>query len=145
VPGLPEAFPVVNPQASTLRVDTTHRKVHTITEDVSPDGYALRLPADRNLSLRVLEGEEQGTVYPVNKPRITIGRTNVDVTIDDQMTSRVHGALEVSDEGATLRDLGSTNGMLVNNKPIDTARLSGGSTFRIGNHVFQLVIARKGA
>ena len=102
-PACQKPFRVVNPRTSTLRVDTTHRKVHTITEDVSPDGYALRLPADQNLSLIALEGAEQGTVYPVNKPRITIGRTNVDVTIDDQMTSRVHCALEISDEGVTLR------------------------------------------
>jgi len=42
-----------------------------------------------------------------------------------------------------LRDLGSTNGTLVNDELIAAATLENGSTFRIGKHVFQLVISPK--
>ncbi len=143
-PACGKAFQVVNPKLMTLRVEVTRRNAPSITEDVSPEGRMLRLPEDQEISLKVLEGAEQGTVYPVTKPRITIGRANADVNIDDRMASRLHCALEVSDDGVILRDLGSTNGTLVNNKPIEMARLSSESTFRVGTHLFQIVIAPKG-
>jgi pSer/pThr/pTyr-binding forkhead associated (FHA) protein len=44
-----------------------------------------------------------------------------------------------------IRDLDSTNGTLVNGKPIETAELAAGSTFRVGQHLFQLLITPKGA
>ncbi len=144
-PACGKRFQVINPKLATLRVEPTRKKVTPVTEDVSPEGHILRLPEDREISLKVLEGAEQGTVYPITKPRITIGRANADVTIDDRMTSRLHCALEISDDEVLLRDLGSTNGTIVNNKPIETARLSSGSTFRIGKHVFELVVTPKGS
>jgi pSer/pThr/pTyr-binding forkhead associated (FHA) protein len=79
----------------------------------------------------------------VTKPRITIGRSNVDITVNDRMVSRVHCALEISDEGVLLRDLESANGTVVDNQPISAVVLRNGSAFRIGNHVFQLVISPK--
>jgi pSer/pThr/pTyr-binding forkhead associated (FHA) protein len=92
------------------------------------------------LSLKVLEGEEKGTVYPVNKPRFLIGRTNGDVNLNDSLISRVHCALEISADGILLKDLESTNRTFVDEKAIETAALTNGSTFRVGGHVLQLVI-----
>ncbi len=137
-------FQVINPHLATLRSETTRRVVPSITSEVSADGRMLRLPPSHEISLKVIEGKETGTVYPVNKPRVTIGRTNADVIVNDKMSSRLHCALEISDEWVLLRDLGSTNGTLVNDQPIQTATLKDGSTFRIGSHAFQLVIAPKG-
>lgn len=139
-----KSFQVVNPKLATFRVDTTRKKVPSITSEVSPEGRMLRLPQNHEISLKVLEGEEKGTVYPVNRPRIVIGRANTDVIVNDRMSSRLHCALEISDEWVLLRDLGSTNGTLVNDEPIQVATLTNGSTFRIGQHIFQLVITPKG-
>jgi len=44
-----------------------------------------------------------------------------------------------------LRDLGSTNGTIVGNQLVETATLTSGSTFRVGMHIFQLLITSKGA
>jgi pSer/pThr/pTyr-binding forkhead associated (FHA) protein len=134
---------VVNPKLATFRAGTTNKKVSSITSAVTDDGRLLHLPEDEEISLKVLEGQEKGTVYPVAKPRITIGRGNADITVSDRVVSRVHCALEISDEGVLLRDLESTNGTLVDDRPIQTAPLSHGSTFRIGSHLFQLVITPK--
>ncbi len=142
-PACGKSFQVLNPKVETLRVDTTRKKVAPINAEVTPEGRLLHLPEDQDLSLKVLEGIGKGTVYRVEKPRITIGRTNADVIIDDRMASRVHCALEVSDDGLLLRDLESTNGTMVDNKLIKTALLSSGSTFRIGQHVFQVLIVPK--
>ncbi len=143
-PGCGKSIRVVNPKLATFRVEATRKKVPSITSEVAEDGRLLRLPEGLAFSLEVLEGKEKGTVYPVDKPRITIGRANADVVISDKLVSRVHCALEISDEQVLLRDLGSTNGTLVNNKPIERAELSGGSTFRVGEHVFRLVMKSKG-
>lgn len=140
-----KSFQIINPKLGTLRVDTTRKKLPSITSEVSPDGRLLHLPEHQEISLKVLEGEEAGTVYPVIKPRITIGRANADVTVNDHLISRIHCALEISDEWILLRDLGSTNGTLVNNEPIEAATVSNGSTFRVGKHLFELVIIPKGA
>lgn len=140
-----QSFQVINPKLGTLRIDTTRKKVPTITSEINQDGRLLRLPESDELSLKVLEGEEKGTVYPLTKPRITVGRANADVSINDALASRVHCTLEISDQWVLLRDLGSTNGTLVDDQPIQEVTLSNGSTFRVGSHVFQLVITPKGA
>lgn len=140
-----KSFNVPNPKLTTLRVEPTARKVSPVAEKISFEGRELRLPDNQELTVKVLEGEEKGTVYPLSKPRTTIGRANADIILNDQATSRIHCALEVSAKGVLLRDLDSTNGTLINNVPIDFAELKNGSTFKVGSHVFQLVITPKGA
>lgn len=144
-PACGKAFPIVNPQLATFRSETTARKVATITSEVSTDGRLLVLPENEEISLRAVEGNEKGTVYPVTKPRLTIGRSNADIVINDALSSRVHCALEISAQAIVLRDLNSTNGTFVNDAPILTATLSNGSSFRIGGHTFQLIITPKGS
>jgi hypothetical protein len=138
-----EAVQVVNPRLATFRQEATKKKVEAITSEIGTDGRALRLPADEEISLRVLEGEEKGTVYPLTKPRMTIGRANADIIVSDQRMSRIHCALEVSEEGVMVLDLSSTNGTFVDERPIKSVALSSGSTFRAGDHLFQLVVSPK--
>lgn len=134
---------VVNPTLATFRQEPTKKKVEPISSDVGSDGRTLRLPAAQEISLRALEGEEKGTVYPVTKPRMTIGRANADIIVSDLMISRLHCALEIGDDSVMLLDLGSTNGTFVNGRQIEAAALSNGATFTAGEHLFQLVISPK--
>ncbi len=136
-------FPVLNPKLATFRLDPTDKKIQPLSMNVSPEGRELSLPKRQEISIRVLEGEERGTVYPVSKPRITIGRTNADILVEDGAASRLHCALEVGTDGMVLRDLGSTNGTWVEGKPILAVKLQAGAHFKIGTHVFQLVITPK--
>lgn len=131
---------IANPKTATLGIDRTRKKVHQIVSQISPEGRLLLIPATMELSLKVLEGQEKGTVYPVNKPRFLIGRTNGDVNLHDGMISRVHCALETSADGVLLKDLESTNGTFVDEKQIESIPLKDGSKFRVGSHVLQLVI-----
>ena len=139
------AMHITSPILQTLRVEKTRKKVAAIAEEVSPEGRVLSLPENQELTLRVLAGEEKGTVYPLTKARTLIGRGNAEVRLNDPLASRLHCAVEVSEDSVVLRDLDSTNGTLVDNQPIVTSTLVSGSTFRVGNHVFQLVISPKGA
>lgn len=133
-----KSFQVAVPRARDFKAETTRRAVKAITSEIADDGRTLRLPQGKTVSIKVLEGEEKGTVYPVLRPRVTLGRSNSDIIVNDPLSSRVHCALEFTDEGALLRDLGSTNGTLVDHHPVRTAEISDGSTFQIGKHVFQL-------
>ena len=140
-----KTFRVVSPKVATLRIDTTRPSVPSVNFEYTEDGRLLALPQDKEISLKVLEGNEVGTVFSVAKPRITIGRSNADITINDRVVSRLHCALEISEDSVLLRDLGSTNGTIVGNQLVETATLTSGSTFRVGTHIFQLLITPKGA
>jgi len=140
-----QTFRVVSPKVATLRMETTRKSFPTVNLEYTEDGRLLALPQDKEISLKVLEGNEAGTVFPVAKPRLTIGRSNADITLDDRVVSRLHCALEISEDSVLLRDLGSTNGTIVGSQLIETAILTSGSTFRVGMHIFQLLITPKGA
>ena len=140
-----KTFRVVSPKVATVRIETTRKSVPTVNLEYTEDGRLLALPQHKEISLRVLEGNEVGTVFSVAKPRITIGRSNADITINDRVVSRLHCALEISEDSVLLRDLGSTNGTIVGSQLVETATLTSGSTFRVGMHIFQLLITSKGA
>lgn len=65
--------------------------------------------------------------------RLVIGRLKTcDVCLGDANASRQHAALEREGTGWALVDLGSTNGTLVNDEPVDRARLRDGDVITIG-------------
>lgn len=134
---------VVNPKLTTFVLDPTRKKVPRVVSQVSPEGHLLIIPANIEMSLKVIEGEEKGTVFPVSKPRFLIGRTNGDVNLNDDRISRVHCAMESSADGVLLRDLESTNGTFVDDKRIESVPLQDGSVFKVGNHVLQLVVVKR--
>jgi hypothetical protein len=143
--GCGKTFQIVSPKMSTLRIDTTRKSAPAVSAEYSEDGRLLALPEDKQISLKVLEGTEAGTVFAVAKPRITIGRSKADIILNDRVVSRLHCALEISEDSVLLRDLGSTNGTIVGSELVETATLTSGSTFRVGRHILQLLIAPKGA
>jgi len=138
-----KTFTLVNSRVSTLRFEATRSSAPPGSVEYGADGRPLALPQDKTISLRVLEGNEAGTIFAVAKPRITIGRSNVDIIIHDRVVSRQHCALEISEDSVLLRDLGSTNGTIVGSQLVETAILTSGSTFRIGMNIFQLLITSK--
>lgn len=82
--------------------------------------------------------EVNGTRHALVPPGVVIGRgTEADVRINDPGISRRHAEILVRDhEGQTLvgvRDLGSTNGMLVDGVKIDQVRVHDGTQISIGN------------
>lgn len=102
---------------------------------------ALQLPAGKRLSLAILEGPDAGSVYRIEKPRITIGRANADLTLNDSEASRQHAAVEIRDALFTLTDLGSTNGTLVGGEKINEAvELTDKSEFQVGTTTLMLIV-----
>ena len=90
--------------------------------------------------LVVLAGESVGRVIRLDPHKdLTIGRTRgCQLFFDCENISREHAIFEMGDEGQTLiRDLGSTNGTLVNGKKVDRAVLQDGDRICLGNVILR--------
>ncbi|NNF59345.1 MAG: FHA domain-containing protein, partial [Rhodothermaceae bacterium] len=82
-------------------------------------------------------GDHKGEKVWLDSPRVTIGRRDSNtIPIDDRMSSGHHAEVTKDLNGYTVRDLGSTNGTLVNGEPTTEAPLNHGTRIRIGNSRF---------
>ena len=92
----------------------------------------------------VTEGSTVGELAELAAGPVLIGRgSEADVRINDPGVSRRHVEFSVAPSGGAgldvaVRDLGSTNGMLVDGHKMARASLRDGSTVRIGNTTMAL-------
>lgn len=70
---------------------------------------AKRQPEQRGWQLRVVGGPAAGSIFSLPIGRHEVGRHG-EIAVPDPAMSRVHAVIEVSADGATIADLGSTNG-----------------------------------
>ncbi len=119
-----------------MRADVDDRTMNQAQAPVE----RLELPADRKYSLAVLQGKASGEIFPISKPRMTLGRADCDIVLDDPECSREHAVVEVLGSRVVIRDLGSTNGTFVGGKRIDEDELENHTEFRVGEHVLMLII-----
>jgi predicted Zn finger-like uncharacterized protein len=104
-----------------------------------------QLPIGRRISLAIIAGTDAGTVYRIEKPRITVGRSGADLTINDSEASRQHAAIEVYDAVIVLEDLKSTNGTLVDGEKISgRSELQDKSEFQIGGTTLMIIVTDDG-
>lgn len=113
----------------TGRFTVTSEAVATVAESEA-------MPAPTRRTPLVLE--VNGVRHPLTPPGFTIGRgTEADLRINDPGVSRKHAQVIVEggpeDLTVVIRDLGSTNGILVNGQRVETARLEDGSRIEIGS------------
>lgn len=100
-----------------------------------------QLPTGRRFSIAVIAGADGGMVYRIEKPRITIGRSGADLTINDNEASRQHAALQITDQSVILEDLKSTNGTLVDGEKLTAPlELQDKSEFQIGGTTLMLIV-----
>ena len=141
-------------ESTAARLDKTHTQT-PLPEDTTAQAPlpkedtgpvpAAQLPVGRRLSIAIIAGADAGLVYRVEKPRITIGRSGADLTINDSEASRQHAAIEVRDQVVLLEDLKSTNGTLVDGaKLIEPLELQDKSEFQIGSTVLMLIVTEDG-
>lgn len=101
----------------------------------------LKFPAGKRLSLAIIDGPDAGSVFRMEKPRVTVGRQGADLTLNDADASRQHAAVEVRDTLYTLVDLQSTNGTLVNGEKINgSVELQNHSEFQVGSSTLMLIV-----
>jgi predicted Zn finger-like uncharacterized protein len=123
-----------HPEAARDRPRTEERK------EVGP----LKLPSQLKLSLAVIAGPDAGKMFQIEKPRVVIGREEVDLVLDDPEISRQHAALEVRGDEVSLLDLGSTNGTLVGEEPIREVVIENQGEFTVGGSTLMLIVTPAG-
>lgn len=93
------------------------------------------------LVLRFISGKYQGGEFPLPvNGEIVIGRSSeLEMVLVEDMVSRKHARIVVTDGNIFLEDLGSTNGSFVNGERITKAQLSEGDRVLIGTSIIKLV------
>jgi len=96
--------------------------------------------------LIALTGRHAGMEYDLDRDCVTMGRgPGVDLAFDDPAMSRQHAAVDFSDGGFRIRDLGSTNGLRINGSRVQAEEIKHGDRLEVGTQVFQLVIEEREA
>ena len=76
--------------------------------------------------------EINGARHMLTKPVTTMGRgTDVDLRVDDPSVSRRHAEIRIGTP-SYVSDLGSTNGIVVDNQHVTQAPLRDGSVIHLG-------------
>jgi pSer/pThr/pTyr-binding forkhead associated (FHA) protein len=115
---------------STLRPDATHPYLEGTYENAP--------------MLMVLGGTLKGKEFRLTNEEYTIGRTHTaDIAIDETTVSRQHALIIRKNSEFLLSDLGSSNGIFINNIKMDRAALRNGDVFQIGSCVFQFIWKRR--
>ena len=100
-----------------------------------------QMPTGKRLSLAVINGPDAGSVYRIEKSRVTIGRTGADLALNDSEISRAHAAVEIRDTMFYVEDLKSTNGTLVEGQKITApTELQNHSEFQVGGSTLMLIV-----
>ncbi len=96
----------------------------------------IRLDAQQEFypCLEVLTGPKGTGRYPLKSGKNSIGRSSEnDIILDDSSISRRHALIEISQQGATLADLGSRNGTKLSGRKIShPVLLTQGTSIKMG-------------
>ena len=99
------------------------------------------------LQLRGKGGPYDGTVFPLDKPLITVGRgKDNELVLDDPSISRRHAQvrLGVAGQSFTLLDLRSSNGTFKDGERVKRMECQEGALVRFGDLVFKVEMRRAG-
>jgi DNA-binding NtrC family response regulator len=100
------------------------------TEALEPAGFHTLV---RQFRLTVVEGVDAGTVFVSSSDRTVVGtHPSVELVLRDTTLSRFHCEIVVDEGRATVRDLASRNGTLVDGTSVLAAHLSQGAILTLG-------------
>ena len=82
---------------------------------------------------------EQNRV-PLTGRDVVLGRSEqCEIILDDESVSRQHAKIFATDEGYCIEDLGSTNGVLVNDELVESQKLRTGDRIQLGQRIFRFL------
>jgi len=85
----------------------------------------------------------ESNIYPLNKTKIVIGRSvEADLNLLDPLVSRKHCVIENREDGFVVRNVSTTNPLLLNDKQIAEKRLYTGDQIRIGSATLAFISDR---
>jgi pSer/pThr/pTyr-binding forkhead associated (FHA) protein len=94
-----------------------------------------------DVQMLVVQGKQRGQILKFVTGEFVIGRgPECHVRPNSDWVSRQHCLLRVGDESVHIRDLGSTNGTLINGvRLVDERRLDSGDKVQVGPLVLQVI------
>src|SRR6267142_478369 len=121
------------------------KETETAITQLRTDGKGTSLAfTERRPVLVSLRGELLGTPIPLDRDVVILGRAlEADIRLNDSKVSRLHARIYVdldkdSGEGVfKIKDLGSTNGTLLNGQVVIESLLNNGDKILIGDHLFR--------
>lgn len=112
-------------------------------EDLTTGRFRIRSVAQAKVTSQATDTQLQrarwvlkvnGVEHPVTSAGLVIGRgSSADLQINDPGISREHARFRLDGDRLSVQDLGSTNGILIDGNPAQSASLYDGSTVRMGN------------
>jgi pSer/pThr/pTyr-binding forkhead associated (FHA) protein len=85
----------------------------------------------------------ESKICPLNKTKLVIGRSvEADLNLLDPLVSRKHCVIENREDGFVVRNVSTTNPLLLNDKPIAEKRLYTGDQIRIGSATLAFISDR---
>jgi chromosome segregation ATPase len=124
--------------ASATLLGNLQQNVERLGRDDTGSRPALRVVTTEPVQ-RVLIGLVDGAevVYPLGR-RTTIGRTpDNDIQIDTTFISRHHAVLLSNPDQCVVEDLNSTNGVMINGRPVSRQALRDGDLLTVGRSEFR--------
>lgn len=129
------------------KADETYQPDDEDTEDLDLNQIVReKLPkqqGQQKFHLIIVDGDNVGKIYPLDKKTITIGRSDeFDIQLADSSCSRKQAIIELNDKNRpVLKDLNSTNGTFVNGAKITEANIENGDKILLGfSSVFMFAI-----
>lgn len=121
-----EPFPLASGDVIRLYVPELRFSSTVTIEDETQarqtGAFSLPTDAQARPKLIITSGPQEGQEIPIMNDSVTIGRATANATWDiglqDRAVSRPHARLERQGEVWVFTDLGSSNGTMVNNKPL---------------------------
>jgi serine/threonine protein kinase len=91
--------------------------------------------------LLVIEGPDQGRVFPLAGGALVVGSSNknTDICLNDPYVSRLHCKVEIRDDRVVVHDLKNSKGTFVNGTQVSRQDLQSGDVLRVGNSQLRLV------
>lgn len=105
-------------------------------------GRSPGLPPGLEMLVVFHEGDKKGQKFAVRRPTITLGRKNSNIQLNDPEISRHHCVIAAFGESLVLRDLGSSNGTMVNQYIVKEAVLKHQDKIRVGSTVMSVSLRK---
>lgn len=92
--------------------------------------------------LKVIGGAERGAFFTLRPGTYNIGRDPTSsIQLDSPMVSKKHATVRVIADQITIKDLGSSNGTIVNHRRIQEQVLVPGDKIFIGDYILEMVMS----
>jgi diguanylate cyclase (GGDEF)-like protein len=97
-------------------------------------------PGEHQAYLVIIYGDQLGKRIPLGLRQVDAGRSSdCEIPIDQESVSRRHARISWTGSAYSVRDLGSTNGTYLNDKPITTHDLSDGDQIKVGHTILKFM------